>query len=602
MADFEINSQRLLTRINELGEYGKIPGTERGVNAMEFSDENIKARLKLIQYMEEAGVEVRIDEIGNIIGVLPASNGNSEKDIVLMGSHIDTVKTGGRFDGRLGVLGGLEILQSMAEQKSRRDFPVAVIAYTGEEGARFQPAMIGSRVERGLMSAQEALAIKSHDADDNGYTMQQGMDKFKEALKAASTSQGFEGIKLKKKYEEFSKPGLKLRSYTELHIEQGTELEEAKVSVAAVNAGGGISQRFIDIEVPSGQDATALALKINRDVREYINNHSAADYKNERGTVGIIEPVFEDAELKNCVVYKFQIKGESAHAGGGPMRKRKDAGFAAAKIEKLFSGITEGKSFVSRLDINTPGINTVPSDVVLEIAVPAEEGNIIAKENLEKLLNKLRQQPKGKKSEAAPVPDNEGVEVTYNRTIEAVSKPANKVRMSVDFRHIEDQKLSEMDDWLNRQLKSIKNKNPDAKIFWQQKQRIAPAPFHNQLMKEILSECEVLTGQKMQIPLFPGHDAANHVYAEDGVRVPANMIAIRCKDGISHNPAEYSSDEDIMAGMTVLKNLVGRLIDKKFELEPVGERPKVYPVGQRYEVKKAGQMLMEMKSLAAALG
>ena len=147
-----INGERLLQRIAQLAQIGAIDGG--GVCRLALTDEDKAGRDQIVHWMRELGMSVQIDQIGNIIGTRA---GRLDVAPVMTGSHIDTVRTGGRYDGNLGVLAGLEVVASLNDADVQLDRPLQVVAFTNEEGARFAPDMMGSLVFQGGLSLQEAL-------------------------------------------------------------------------------------------------------------------------------------------------------------------------------------------------------------------------------------------------------------------------------------------------------------------------------------------------------------------------------------------------------------------------------------------------------------
>jgi N-carbamoyl-L-amino-acid hydrolase len=244
-ANLRIDGSRLLGRLAALADIGATP--EGGCRRLALSDEDLAGRDWLVAEMRAIGLETRIDAIGNIIGILPGTSGGPS---VILGSHIDTVATGGKYDGALGVVAGLEVLATLRDAGITPHHPMAVIAFTNEEGARFQPDMLGSFVWGGGLPLPEALAQK--DAD--GAVLGEQLVRI-----------GYAGPE---------KPGfLKARAYFELHIEQGPVLEQESVQIGAVTGVQGITwlEMTIGGEPRHGgttpmkyrRDAGLLAARIN---------------------------------------------------------------------------------------------------------------------------------------------------------------------------------------------------------------------------------------------------------------------------------------------------------------------------------------------------
>jgi beta-ureidopropionase / N-carbamoyl-L-amino-acid hydrolase len=143
----KINTQRLLENIDRFAQIGK--KGRIGVERIALSDEDKQARDLLKSQMLKAGLEVHIDQLGNMIGI---RRGTKDLPSVAMGSHLDTVYAGGRYDGALGVLAGLEVIQTLNDQNIQTEHPIALVNFTNEEGVRFAPDMMGSHVYAGLLN------------------------------------------------------------------------------------------------------------------------------------------------------------------------------------------------------------------------------------------------------------------------------------------------------------------------------------------------------------------------------------------------------------------------------------------------------------------
>jgi N-carbamoyl-L-amino-acid hydrolase len=204
--NLRIAGDRLLWRLETLARIGDTG--DGGCRRLALSDEDRQGRDLLVSWMRELGLEVGIDRIGNIIGVMA---GETDGPAVMLGSHIDTVATGGRYDGALGVLAGLEVVATLKEAGIAPKRPLAVIAFTNEEGARFQPDMMGSCVWSGALSVEEAYAVR----DGEGLAIGNELSRI-----------GYAGE---------SAPGfLAAHAYLELHIEQGPILDAEGGGIGAV--------------------------------------------------------------------------------------------------------------------------------------------------------------------------------------------------------------------------------------------------------------------------------------------------------------------------------------------------------------------------------
>ena len=211
--ELRINGKRLLERIDELAAIGPIEGG--GSCRLALTDEDRDGRDLVVAWMKDLAMEVQIDGIGNVVGI---RSGVTDGAPTMTGSHIDTVRTGGRYDGNLGVLAGLEIVETLAENNIETYHPLAVAFFTDEEGSRFAPDMLGSLVYVGGLNLEEALDIEGIDGSKVG----QELDRI-----------GYRGVS--------PCPGLVPRAFVELHIEQGPVLENQGFTIGAVTGVQGIS-------------------------------------------------------------------------------------------------------------------------------------------------------------------------------------------------------------------------------------------------------------------------------------------------------------------------------------------------------------------------
>src|SRR3954465_10132383 len=153
-----LSDRHLLDTLDILARIGAIDGG--GSARLALSDEDRAGRDWVMGGRKELGLDVRIDAIGNVIGLRA---GRENLAPVMTGSHIDTVRTGGRYDGNYGVLAGLEVVRALNEAKVATRRPIAVAFFTNEEGARFQPDMMGSLVYAGGLGLNEAYAATDKD-------------------------------------------------------------------------------------------------------------------------------------------------------------------------------------------------------------------------------------------------------------------------------------------------------------------------------------------------------------------------------------------------------------------------------------------------------
>lgn len=206
-----INTERLFENLMRLGEIGR---TESGgVTRLALTDLDREGLELIAGLMREAGLATRMDEAGNLIGRREGRIANAPA--VLTGSHCDTVREGGKFDGALGILGAVEALCCMNEAGMVTDHPIEIYVFRDEEGCRFASSYSGSRIVTGKF---EPARLNKADAD--GTTVAEALTKL--------------GIDWRL-VDRAARPPGSARAYVELHIEQGCVLERAGVAVGIVS-------------------------------------------------------------------------------------------------------------------------------------------------------------------------------------------------------------------------------------------------------------------------------------------------------------------------------------------------------------------------------
>jgi len=223
-----IDADRLMRRLGRLSEIGAIEGG--GCCRLALTDEDRAGRDLVVGWMRELGLEVAVDPIGNVFGL---RRGTEDVAPVMTGSHIDTVRTGGRYDGNLGVLGGLEAVETLNAAGLGTRRPLVVAFFTDEEGARFAPDMLGSLVYVGGLSLEEGLNAVSIDGKRLG-------DELARIGYAGAAPLGVH----------------RPRAYVELHIEQGPVLDAEGITIGAVADLQGISWQEIAITGQSNHAGT----------------------------------------------------------------------------------------------------------------------------------------------------------------------------------------------------------------------------------------------------------------------------------------------------------------------------------------------------------
>lgn len=222
------NRQRLQDTLTLFSQYGATD--HNGVTRLSLSKEDILARDKFKEICERINLIVSLDDIGNMYATLPSTTNNPP---IVMGSHLDSVIKGGRFDGVLGVLAALEAVQTIQDAKITLDYPLTIVNFTNEEGARFEPSLMASGILSGKFNKEKMLA----STDRQGVTFGQALGE-----------SGYEGSEANRLKEA--------TAYIELHIEQGPVLEHYEKDIGVVSGVLGMVCYEISVDGESNHAGT----------------------------------------------------------------------------------------------------------------------------------------------------------------------------------------------------------------------------------------------------------------------------------------------------------------------------------------------------------
>ena len=384
-----------------------------GINRLAFTDADWAGRQYIIDRMTDAGLSVEIDDFGNVIAYKIGKK--PDLPVVMVGSHTDSVPNGGNYDGVVGVLSAIEVIRSMTDDSYEHDHTIAVVSFMCEESGRFGNATLGSKAMRGELRLQDLYRL----VDKQGISLY-------EALKGRNLNpDGIEEMAYKRP----------VKSFTEIHIEQGKVLEH------------------------------------------------------EQKTIGIVTGIAAPER------FYVTIRGNADHSGATPMNLRHDALCGASKI---ILGIEE----IASMQEAPPVVGTVG---VVEVTPGAM--NVI------------------------PGSVKIGVDI---RSISKVARNS-VITLVKEFIDITADKRG-----LSYTIEPIAQDHPVA--------------MHPAMIREIEEAVKSVGVEYMTMPSGAGHDAMHWAEA-----VPTVMIFIPCRDGISHNPAEFAEMDDIVKGAEVLDKVLRKL-------------------------------------------
>lgn len=411
----EVSTSRLREDIVANGEFGSVDGEGHGRTVLTGSEADRDARTYLVDKFETLGMDVTVDGVGNITGRWVPDSANPDAPPVAAGSHLDSVPRGGIFDGPLGVYAALESVRAIRDSDVEPSRPIEVVSFTEEEGGRFDVGVLGSSVACGEYAVDDALALE----DDQGVTLEEYLDRI-----------GFRG-------QDRLDAG-DWHAWFELHVEQGTQLEQRDVPVGIVTA-----------------------------------------------ITGIV----------NCEV---EIIGEANHAGTTPMDERSDA-LAAA------------------------------SEFVLDVERAACEVTVTDSQSAVGTVGKIDVSPNARNV----VP--------------------GRVRLRTDFRDVDSSSMDEIVDRARKSLARIETERGVETSLDRYREQ-APVPMSDRCRRALHDGAEGADVTAIDMHSGAGHDTMNVAEVTD-----AALVFAPSRDGISHNPKEWTDWEDCARATQVLAEAIANL-------------------------------------------
>jgi beta-ureidopropionase / N-carbamoyl-L-amino-acid hydrolase len=295
MAELRVNGERLWQSLMAMAEIGATPAG--GVNRQTLTDDDRRGRDRFRSWCEEAGLQVSVDRMGSMFA--RREGAETDRPPVMLGSHLDTQPTGGKFDGALGVLAALEVVRTLNDHRIRTQAPLEVVNWTNEEGCRFPPAMIASGVFAGVFDLEYGLSRRDHA----GRTIGEELERI-----------GYAGAR-----PVGQRP---VGALFELHIEQGPILEAEGQQIGIVTGGQGT--RWYDCEVigaethagPAPMESRRDALRGAAALLENIYRIAQRHAPSGRATVGEFQAY---PGSRNTVPGRVRFTVDLRHPDGGAM-------------------------------------------------------------------------------------------------------------------------------------------------------------------------------------------------------------------------------------------------------------------------------------------
>ena len=294
------NGDRLWDSLMQMAKIG--PGVAGGNNRQALTDEDSEGRHLFKRWCEQADMTVSVDKMGSMFATRQGTDPDALP--VYVGSHLDTQPTGGKYDGILGVLAGLEIVRTLNETGVKTKRPIVVVNFTNEEGTRFPPAMVASGVFAGVHTLDWACERQ----DSSGKTFGQELERI-----------GWVGD------EEVG--SRKMHAFFELHIEQGPILEKEKKQIGVVTHGQGLSWLQITLTgKESHTGSTPMPMRINAglgmaQITQLVNDIALANAPLAVGAIGHCE-IFPNS--RNIIPGKAIFTVDFRHPGKSVLEAMKE--------------------------------------------------------------------------------------------------------------------------------------------------------------------------------------------------------------------------------------------------------------------------------------
>lgn len=305
----KVNTQRLEKRIFDLAEFGKMANGE--THRVAYSEADLEARAFVIKMMQKAGMEVTVDAAGNIIGNVKGKNNDALP--LVFGSHIDMVPNGGNYDGCVGAMAAIEVVETLLENQIQTRHPLQVIIFSNEEGG-----LVGSRAISGSLKPTGLTVTNS-----TGYTVEKGIKRL-----------GGDPAQL----EKVARTKGSMKAFIELHIEQGANLQEKNINLGVVEGIVGIKWWDVEFNGFANHGGTTA-----------MNNRKDALVAAARFIIEVNQTALQMEGRQVATVGRIEAKPGAPNVIPGYVKTSLEIrDLSADKIEKVFQRIKEKTQLISQ--------------------------------------------------------------------------------------------------------------------------------------------------------------------------------------------------------------------------------------------------------------
>lgn len=506
------------------------------INRIAYSENDAKYKLKCMKSMQDLGMKISIDDAGNICGTLPGNF--AKKQSLVIGSHTDSVKDGGQFDGPIGVYMALKAVENFKNTSNSNQYGnIKTVIYACEESTRFSKACLGSYYLNGEISREQLYKLK----DKNGIPFSEAIAEYKAYLFSHFAEYGIDlnNVQLVDKILNQAE----IAEALEAHIEQAEVLTDTGVSIGGVDSIGKPLRGDITVH---GKNSIVTSAKIINSFDKLADNSKE---NTPEETLRITFPKFNSSSnntqtitSQNGSLLKIDSRGEPNHSGSTPPSKRKDS---VLGLSRLILELDELKKSASTVDFNFLSLAT-PNWGANQIQ---DNASLIMQVNNPELISIIME--KAKKIEATS-----NVTFDINNIGNAEIPHDNQTELFVDVRQQYPATGKDTREKLYNSLKEIQE-NTDAgedSISFRITSIGDPIQTNTELLGNIKAICDKKNYPCQIMHSWAGHDLAC-------VLAPTNKTGKRVlffipSTGGSHNPDESTTKKDIEIGTDVYSSLV----------------------------------------------
>lgn len=554
-------------------------GIQDPINRLAYTPEDANYKLMCMKRMQDLGMRIQIDKLGNIIGTLPSTKRTGKK--IVMESHTDSVFDGGQYDGVVGVYSALSAAEQIKQsgEDVYADIVVAICAceessrfgkaclgsrYIGEKNTMQQPQETFERLPKGKKEAKTVLEQLSSLKDKNGITAEEAISEYLRYINGNLSNFGVDATKVSFVDRALSED--EITEAYEVHIEQAKVLTKSGIDIGVVSS---IAEPVRGKLVIDGEDAIIVAAKSVMELTAITKESVSKGEEDLRITIpqfdcletpDSTEPNKKAKDKRRTIVstddnklLEITVNGENAHSGATPMDERKDAVVA---ISDLILRLSEFSSCINFLDTRTPqwGTNQVQNKVNMILNIKSPDMKDVILEKIVEIEKQYNVQIAMKEIEKAEVPEKPKMELTVDAR-QQHDRTGNGTRdrlyqAFVDMQH-------------NRGVSKSRGAKTKANIGFHITGKNTPVKTSSVLVGEVADICAKNGISYKRMPSWAGHDLA-FVFSKSNTLGKRVLIFIPHNEpkGISHNPEESTSKEHIERGAKVLYQLCQSRLEK----------------------------------------